>query len=287
MPPQWLSYTPDEKTNILQTIVNSAAKEGFPLRRPEIRKPYLSNTTFQLVEKLASLTQPSQAEQRRLLRNRVKKMAKRDKKVWWNLKFCQDHRSHPSQQWKSVKQVRSNFAPRPANIRDIRGVLRPSSSRPEVFAEYLQTQVWAPKNLPALGTQTLPQTLIPSTIGPIQFSELQQALALLKVGKSPGPDELSAELLKYSSIKFQALLLSLFSDCFLGENFLCGDVVEKCIQTGNSIDELSAHFPHHINVQALRNGFEKPASTLHRPASPSYPVWFSPSPFGLPTYSYS
>lgn len=216
MPPQWLSYTPDEKTNILQTIVNAAAQEGFPRRRPEIRKPYLSNTTFQLVEKLASLTQPSQAEQRRLLRNRVKKMAKRDKKIWWNLKFCQDHRSHPSQQWKSVQQVRAKFAPRPANIRDIRGVLRPSSSRPEVFAEYLQTEVWAPKNLPALGTQMPPQTLIPPTIGPIQFSELQQALALLKVGKSPGPDEVSAELLKYSSTQFQALLLSLFSDCFLG-----------------------------------------------------------------------
>ena len=32
MPPQWLSYIPDQKTNILQTIVNSAAKEGFLLR---------------------------------------------------------------------------------------------------------------------------------------------------------------------------------------------------------------------------------------------------------------
>ena len=126
MPPQWLSYTPDQKPNILQTIVNSAAKEGFLLRRPEIRKPYLSNTTFQLVEKLASLAQPSQAEQRRLLRNRVKKLAKRDKKIWWNLKFCQHHRSHPSQQWKSVKQVRSNFAPRPVNIRDIWGYSDPA-----------------------------------------------------------------------------------------------------------------------------------------------------------------
>ena len=163
------------------------------------------------MEKLASLAQPSQAEQRRLLRNRVKKSAKRDKKIWWNLKFCQDHRSHPSQQWKSVKQVRSNFAPRPVNIRDIWGY-----SDPVVVELKFLPNICKPKFGHQKIYRSLPQTLIPSTIGPIQYSELQRALALLKVGKSPGPDELSAELLKYCSIKFQALFLFLFSDCFLG-----------------------------------------------------------------------
>lgn len=213
---EWGSFSLDQKSDFLLEVAAAAASEAFAHRRHEIKQPYISNSTFSLIETLSQLTQPHQVQQRRLLRNKIKKQARKDKKVWWNLKFFQDHRSAPSQQWRSVKQVRSKFIPKPTNIRDIRGNLRPRDARPEVFAEYLTSTVWARRPLPPLGVAMQFQPVIPATIGPVKFVELTRALSCLKVGKSPGPDGMQSELLKFSSLQFQSLFLSLLSDCFLG-----------------------------------------------------------------------
>lgn len=214
--PKWESSSLDHQNEILTNAVLNAAKLSFAPIPPNKRKPYLSPETFSLVQQLAHLTAPEQEEERRGLRNRIKTCARRDKKKWWAENFQLDAQGPPATQWKTIRSSRSSFTAKPTNICDLRGVLRPRHQRADVFAEYLSQVVWSSKMLPPFGDPNYSFSASMAAQSPIFLQELLTALAKLKLGKTPGPDRVHPEMLKFSSPLFQSLLLSLLTGCFLG-----------------------------------------------------------------------
>ena len=145
----WASSSLDAKNVFLSQTAIQAAQSSFCKISPDQKRPYLSPSTFSLVQQLAQLTSPDQLQQRRSLRNRIKTCARRDKKQWWADSFQLDSQGPPSQQWKTIRQARSSFKARPTNIVDIRGRLRPRNQRSEVFCRIswparLETKILTP-----------------------------------------------------------------------------------------------------------------------------------------------
>jgi len=212
----WLqAHSVSEQTSLLVNALKDSAVTL--VQRPVLpRKPYISSETWASIERLHGLTSPSQESERRYWRNKTKKLAKKDKKLWIENKLNEDYRGAPAQQWQLIKSLRKGFQHKPVGVRKPDGRVGSLEERADTLATYWAEQVWASQDTFSFSDTPLFDEEASVTLSPFVMSELDKALSKIRLGRSPGSDLLSADLIKWSSPFFKLHLLRLFNDCFLG-----------------------------------------------------------------------
>ena len=111
--------------------------------------------------------------------------------------------------------MRSVYTPHPPAVRNSEGHIEFSDSKPKLLAEYLSTKVW--HDTPDTNTIPSPSIQIFPDLSPFSYIELTLVLSKLRSNRSPGSDEIRAEVIKWSSYDFHLSLLSLLNKCFLAQ----------------------------------------------------------------------
>ena len=210
IPSSFSSASISQQADHLSRILHSASVASLPKKPIEVRKPYLSSNTLQLISQIT----PSQQDPAQLhLRKVIKKSAKRDRKRWLLSQISFDHRPGTSNQWRTIKFLRSVYQPRTKQVRFPNGQLSTANSKAEALAQHLASTVWNPVPLPPLDTTPLyePQSC---NLQPFSMSELYRALRRAKRGKAPGPDSISMDWIVFSPLQFKHLLLAHYNACF-------------------------------------------------------------------------
>ena len=148
------------------------------------------------------------------MRNKIKRLSRRDKKLWISDHLQEDFRGGPAEKWQQIKRLRKGYQPRPPNIRNDQGKLVPPEQRAETLAAYLSTSVWSPSI-----TQHLPTSIIYDTadinLQPFTMFELKFILHQLKTKRAPGTDQIPSEFWKWANEDFLCLLLQFYNRCFI------------------------------------------------------------------------
>ena len=200
----------EEQASILQ----QAALQAAPRTKAEnvYKKEYLSEPTKRLIDRIAS-TPPDDHELLQKLRKAVKRRARKDKRQHLCNNLLQDSKGPPSKQWSTLKYLRKDYVPRTQGIRKPNGQMSSKANKPEVMAEHLKENVWKYRDLPPLcATPIFPPA--PIDTSPFKEQELMSALSRLRNRKSPGPDQLPAEIWKYAPREVHKALLAHFNKAF-------------------------------------------------------------------------
>ena len=211
----WDSLSFEDKNKLLADTLRQATSKNFPPRPLEIRRPHISQPTWEAIKRLSNGQTPPSLDCRAEFK-RVKHMLKRDKKRHLACNLLSDSRSHPSQQWFTVKRTMRPFAPKPVNIKDLHGQLQPKHRRADCFAQYLRQKVWHHRGTPVLESDIWDLPYDVRITGPITLHEVNVAIRRLRPRRAPGPDGLHPECYILSPVVFRYFLAQLFTACFNG-----------------------------------------------------------------------
>ena len=118
--------------------------------------------------------------------------------------------------WKGVKMLRKKYIPKHCKFKNADGNYIPESKFPEEAAKYLSEIQWKTP-----GNNTQPSQSKLSEIGQAvkhtawDLSELDTVLKNLKPNKTPGPDEISSEMVKWLDGGNRSRLLLHYNDILL------------------------------------------------------------------------
>ena len=210
----WDSLSFEDKNKLLADTLRQATYKNFPPRPLEIR-PHISQPTWEAIKRLSNGQTPPSLDCRAEFK-RVKHMLKRDKKRHLACNLLSDSRSHPSQQWFTVKRTMRPFAPKPVNIKDLYGQLQPKHRRADCFAQYLRQKVWHHRGTPVLESDIWDLPYGVRLTGPITLHEVKVAIRRLRPRRAPGPDGLHPECYILSPVVFRYFLAQLLTACFSG-----------------------------------------------------------------------
>ena len=205
----------EDKYSTLHSLLISSAQQTLQPRPPQQRQPYIKDSTWNVILELhATRNLPSHTPvQIRALRNKAKRLARKDKRQWLKDRLLEDYRGTPADRWRQLKQVRKGYQPRPPNVRNDKGVLVPREQRSQVLADFLAT-VWKPPPPAQLCTEPIGDPL-QVNVSPFTMFELNLVLHKAKRGRAPGPDQLPTDFLVWASPEVLDLILSLLNHCFL------------------------------------------------------------------------
>jgi ribonuclease HI len=199
----------------LADSLQQAATETFTSIPPQQRKPYIAPETWQKILRLQSL--PPSHKLIKPLQKAIKRSAKKDKLFDIANRLLSDSKGSAKDKWQTIRSLKKPFSPKPASLKDKEGITRPIEDRINILAQHYR-DVWStPLPLP-LPTSLICEDPAPIPLGPFTLEELRKAIARLTVGKSPGPDQVRTDWIKWSSHEFQLLLLQHFNSCFLSSS---------------------------------------------------------------------
>ena len=192
--------------------VRIAAEENF--RRPprNRRRRYISDNTWNLILTRQAEHLNGNYIQVKVLTQRIKKEAKKDKKQFF---FEQLKDSLPSrEQWAGIKSSKEKRPPNFTKLKDKDGNRVGPRGRADAIATYLDDVQWQVEDLPPpAAKEKIILTELPYNTNLISFQELQDALKKAhKNNKAAGPDNIPAELLKYSDAGNKQALLIVLND---------------------------------------------------------------------------
>ena len=127
--------------------------------------------------------------------------------------------NNPRKQWAAIKNLKKKRSPNFTKLKDEDGNRVGPRRRAEAIADFLEEVQWKEPELPpqkAFKPNVVHDQLDLDT-GPIDMFELDLAICKAKANKSPGPDNLSAELFKILDYSNRNLFLSLFNRWWVEE----------------------------------------------------------------------
>ena len=157
-----------------------AAEMSLPKVAAAKRKPWISQTTLDLVERRHSAHMTRDFETERLLHSEIKKAAKTDKKRWLE-------ELAGANSWRALRVMRCGTRHLQGKLCDDRGIPVSSECRADTFAKYLESVQWAVRPASLVENEVINEEL-PMHLGPITLDELRRAVKTFKPGKSVGPD---------------------------------------------------------------------------------------------------
>ena len=208
---RWLSLSPDEQNLRLLELLRKHTPL-IPTLPVSPKKPWISPSTLEYITSFQSRTDLTTAEVKQY-RNKIKKLARKDKKQFIMTHLREDFHGSAIQQWHTARSLRKDFRPSPTNLINTKGKLVSKAARAETFADYLANQVW---KAPADETKPFSPPLeeIPSSARPFTMEELNIVLRALGKRKASGPDAIPAELLQGAPYILRLYLLDHYNHCF-------------------------------------------------------------------------
>ena len=129
----------------------------------------------------------------------VRNSIRRDKKKYWSEQLEKGD-------WQEVKVTKQGFMPKFTKIRDEKGVVVPSSKRPDILADHFEKKQWGNKltqeeksahaKVKEYRNNKLYPEVASTRVGPYTLEESKRALKKMKTKKAPGPDDITIEAFK-------------------------------------------------------------------------------------------
>ena len=203
-------------TDFLKAMADASKANLTPVSMTQ-RKRYLSDHTWSLIEERQQAHAFHDGEKVKDLTVQIKKNAKKDKQRFLlnNLMESND----PRKQWTAIKNLKKPRSPNFTKLKDKDGNRVGPSRRAEAIAEYLHEVQWKEPALPPRKAfrPNIVQDQLDFNTGPIDSRELDTAIRNAKANKTPGPDNISAELFKILDYSNRTFLLSLFNRWWVEE----------------------------------------------------------------------
>ena len=192
-PPLSLSpaASPDELYDRLLHDIRSA-QQFVPRGRHTPQKPWISDATLELIQKVRFLHRSNDPEYTATYR-KAKRAARQDKQRWLRHQLLTSTAPCASRIWSVVRRFRQGFKERHTRLK-VDGHAVPWSSTHKAFRDHLQSQQWN-SLLPSLPlpTTSLAPAFPSSASAPFTPEELSEALGKLKQRRAPGPDGIRNE----------------------------------------------------------------------------------------------
>ena len=142
IPSSFSSASISQQADHLSRILHSASVASLPKKPIEVRKPYLSSDTLQLISQVT----PSQQDPAQLhLRKVIKKSAKRDRKRWLLSQISFDHKPQSVANYQ-IPSLRLSASYQTSTL--------PKRPVVDCQAQHLASSVWNPVPSPSLGYNT-------------------------------------------------------------------------------------------------------------------------------------
>ena len=196
-----------------QQAVLDSAKRYLDKTPNEKRKPYISRSTWDKIEKRNRIRNTgATSTDIKKLNKEINKMAKKDKQNHLIEQFNENPRdTNKKNLWKAVKGLRTKYTPQYVQMKNERGIHVPLNQRAETIAQYLENKHW--KNDQNMGAPSdnyiVRQNGADESL--FRLEELNWALKVSKNNKQPGPDNIQMELLKWLDEENRRKLLRLIN----------------------------------------------------------------------------
>ena len=212
----WLTSVQDIEAQAiaLAQALQIAAEALAPPEPDKYIKEYLSSATKTLIGRVDATPATDTATLSKL-RKAVRMHARKDKRQHLCHNLLEDSRGPPSQQWRTLKYVRKPHTdtPKTQGVEKPNGTLCSQQQKLQALAQHLAGNVWHPSQEKNIRTTALSE-VADVDLGPFMGSELDRAIHRIRTRKSPGPDKIAGELLKYASRNFKRLLLDHYNTVF-------------------------------------------------------------------------
>ena len=188
-----------------------AAKQTFHPKTYNRSKPWITNATLQALSE-ARTAEAQQDHNAKQLRNKAKRMARKDRVNWIHQALLRDPRAENPTVWKTVRSQKRGFQGRKNHL-VVGNKPVPWSQTHQAFRDHLQNTQWAKTTVP-LPANPHTHQINPQLSDHSAFSqeELQEALRKLKDNKAPGPDQVPNEIFKLLDHNAELILLKAYND---------------------------------------------------------------------------
>ena len=259
-------------------ILHEAATNAFTIFPSEQRKPYISAQAWDLLCKKQQHNQTGNMQSARELEKQLRKQIRYDKRK--NMLQQLEEIDAQGYKWRGIKQMRKKFFPRHTKFKDKKGNPIPESSFPAAAAEYLTNVQW---KKPEIDHE--PKTASLSDVGAavkqsaFDLDELNAVIKRLKCNKSPGPDEVTTELVKWLNNDNRQNLLIHFNDILLHGNYpesLNLSNIASIYKKGDP-----AKLENYRPIALLQTFYKMLAALVKNRLEPALEPWMSKTQFGF------
>ena len=237
---QQLQDRPLNWTNVQDEIMNSS-KNTRGIKPPEIRKPFLKDSTIDLLAQRNKALETGDTELSRLITAQFRRQVKKDRKedLTIRLRTFMGHQ----QNWPAIKGLRKPFIPRFSKRGTGRSCL--PAHFPNDCARYFASEHWKPlpPQLTACAPPIYPETM---EYGQFTIEELNTVIDSLKTNKAGGPDELISEMFKDLDDVNRPRLLQLYNEIYHTEHIpdhFNEALVVQLYKTGKTPELYSSYRP--------------------------------------------
>ena len=205
----------------LADILIESADKYFTRIPAEQKKPYLSETTWNLIEAKQKAIEENDFMKARDLSKNIRLQGKKDKE--WVLLQELEEITRDGYKWDGLKRARKTFQPKRYKFKNKHGELIKEKDFPSTAAEYFAEIQWAQPEENDLDPEKEATPLIEGTSNMndelFTLPELDNIIDAQKNNKTPGPDGCRAELVKWLSVTNRNSLLSLYNDMIQRHEF--------------------------------------------------------------------
>ena len=190
--------------------VNVALKATFDYEHAP--RPWITQETLEAL-RMARIAEAESREDARPLRNKAKRLAKRDRIRHVHSNLTEDPSGITKKTWTTARQQKRGFVGRKSHL-VVDGKPVPWSQTHEAFRDHLQNEQWASRLTTPPVVNEEREALHPqdSDEPPFILVELQRAIAKLKKNKAPGPDGVPNEVFQLLDADGEIALLNLYND---------------------------------------------------------------------------
>ena len=171
--------------NWLSTRITSAfdsAKEAaLPEPLVEKRRPWISQTTLDLIQRRHAARAVNDFAEEQRLHKLVRNSAKHDRAAWLN-------ELAGANSWQALRRMRTKQNSKQGRLNNADGQPVSSELRADRFANFLETEQWRPRAACLDGYPVIYEEL-PVDLAVITMRELKAAIARFKLGRACGPDK--------------------------------------------------------------------------------------------------
>lgn len=202
--------------DVLNDTYTKAAKQRLPVKHPEQKRAYISESTWKLLEDKWSAIEAEHHELAESLCKQITERVKNDREQ--DLLAQLEQITTQGYKWEGLKRLRAKFTPHFTKFKDASGQYIAYKDYPEKAAEYLEQVQWKPTaeepEENGRGNIPLQDGRYKVNDDPFTIEELSYVLSRIKLRKTPGEDKVAGELYKWLEYDNRLVLLQVINDCY-------------------------------------------------------------------------